>query len=118
MLLPFCPTLLPFPPAFLPAEHFVAFLQRFVQHLRTRLAVNQVVSDTPASFLATLQQVGCAALCCAASRQNQAGQLGLHCGASPCPARSCLRLCCSLAGPTCLAFALLANPALPCSPSP
>ncbi|KAI3435700.1 hypothetical protein D9Q98_001758 [Chlorella vulgaris] len=38
------------------AEHFVAFLQRFVAYLRTRLAVDQVVSDTPTSFLASLQQ--------------------------------------------------------------
>ena len=60
---PALPTRPPLLPAFaIPAEHFVAFLQRFVQHLRTRLAVNQVVSDTPASFLATLQQVRCAAL--------------------------------------------------------
>ena len=59
----------------------MAFLQRFVQHLRTRLAVNQVVSDTPASFLATLQQVRCAA-----SRQSSAAKLGLHLRASPRPA--------------------------------
>lgn len=39
------------------AEHFVAFLQRFVGYLRTRLATDRVVSDTPASFLASLQQV-------------------------------------------------------------
>jgi hypothetical protein len=40
-----------------PAEHFVAFLQRFVNWLRTRLAVDRVVSDTPTSFLTSLQQV-------------------------------------------------------------
>jgi hypothetical protein len=41
----------------LSAEHFVAFLQRFVGYLRTRLAADRVVSDTPTSFLASLQQV-------------------------------------------------------------
>ncbi len=39
------------------AEHFVAFLQRFVQHLRSRLAVNEVVSVTPTAFLEKLQEV-------------------------------------------------------------
>ena len=39
------------------AEHFIAFLQRFLQHLRTRLQVNAVVSDTPTSFLQVLQAV-------------------------------------------------------------
>ncbi|KFM24481.1 DNA repair helicase UVH6 [Auxenochlorella protothecoides] len=39
------------------AEHFLAFLQRFLSFLRTRLNVNQVVSDTPTSFLTHLQSV-------------------------------------------------------------
>ncbi|PRW60183.1 DNA repair helicase UVH6 [Chlorella sorokiniana] len=38
------------------AEHFIAFLQRFVQHLRSRLAVNEVVSVTPTAFLEKLQE--------------------------------------------------------------
>ncbi len=41
----------------LPAEHFVAFLHRFVQYLRQRMAVQQVVSETPTAFLAHLQTV-------------------------------------------------------------
>ena len=53
-LIPPSPALLPHPPA----EHFVAFLQRFVQHLRSRLAVNEVVSVTPTAFLEKLQEVG------------------------------------------------------------
>ena len=48
----------PPPPPPPPAEHFLAFLQRFLAFLRQRLAVNQVVSDTPTSFLAALQEVG------------------------------------------------------------
>ncbi|KAK2079810.1 hypothetical protein QBZ16_002205 [Prototheca wickerhamii] len=39
------------------AEHFLAFLQRFLGFLRSRLRVEQVVQDTPASFLAQLQSV-------------------------------------------------------------
>lgn len=38
------------------AEHFLAFLQRFLTHLRNRLSGPAVVSDTPATFLATLQE--------------------------------------------------------------
>ncbi len=44
----------PLPPA---AEHFLAFLQRFLAFLRQRLAVAQVQNDTPASFLQALQEV-------------------------------------------------------------
>eukprot|EP00897_Mesotaenium_endlicherianum_P010484 jgi/Mesen1/9464/ME000627S08848 len=36
------------------AEHFVAFLRRFVQYLRTRMATTQVESEGPAAFLAAL----------------------------------------------------------------
>lgn len=52
-----CPSRLPLSLP-LAAEHFVAFLQRFVQHLRSRLAVNEVVSVTPTAFLEKLQEVG------------------------------------------------------------
>lgn len=38
------------------AEHFVAFLRRFVSYLKQRLNVNQVESETPTTFLAKLQQ--------------------------------------------------------------
>ncbi|KAL4423122.1 hypothetical protein ABPG77_004805 [Micractinium sp. CCAP 211/92] len=38
------------------AEHFLAFLQRFLAFLRQRLAVAQVQNDTPASFLQALQE--------------------------------------------------------------
>lgn len=38
------------------AEHFVAFLRRFVTHLRTKMAGNQVESAGPVAFLAGLQQ--------------------------------------------------------------
>lgn len=37
------------------AEHFVAFLQRFILHLRQRMSVQQVVSETPTTFLSHLQ---------------------------------------------------------------
>ena len=37
------------------AEHFVAFLQRFLGFLRRRLGVGAVVSEDPAAFLAALQ---------------------------------------------------------------
>ncbi|XP_065183619.1 general transcription and DNA repair factor IIH helicase subunit XPD-like [Sycon ciliatum] len=33
------------------AEHFVAFMRRFVEYLKTRLRVQNVVSETPQSFL-------------------------------------------------------------------
>lgn len=38
------------------AEHFVAFLQRLLGHLRTCLDAPNVVSDTPTSFLMALQE--------------------------------------------------------------
>eukprot|EP00898_Chlorokybus_atmophyticus_P001467 jgi/Chlat1/2320/Chrsp17S00174 len=36
------------------AEHFIAFMRRFVEYLRTRLQVEQVESESPLSFLSTL----------------------------------------------------------------
>mmetsp|Transcript_4027 Transcript_4027/g.16062 ORF Transcript_4027/g.16062 Transcript_4027/m.16062 type:complete len:772 (+) Transcript_4027:286-2601(+) len=38
------------------AEHFVAFLRRFVEYLKTRMRATQVEQETPAAFLAHLQQ--------------------------------------------------------------
>ncbi|PQE15316.1 putative excision repair rhp3 protein [Rutstroemia sp. NJR-2017a BVV2] len=38
------------------AEHFVAFLKRFIEYLKTRMKVRQVISETPASFLAHLKE--------------------------------------------------------------
>ncbi|KAI9744961.1 MAG: DNA-dependent ATPase of the nucleotide excision repair factor 4 complex [Claussenomyces sp. TS43310] len=37
------------------AEHFVAFLKRFVEYLKTRMKVRQVISETPPSFLTHLK---------------------------------------------------------------
>lgn len=39
------------------AEHFVAFLRRFVEYLKTRMKVLHVISETPASFLKHLKEV-------------------------------------------------------------
>lgn len=33
------------------AEHFVAFLKRFTEYLKTRLRVQHVVQESPAGFL-------------------------------------------------------------------
>ncbi|KAI5864161.1 putative excision repair protein rhp3 [Durotheca rogersii] len=38
------------------AEHFTAFLKRFVEYLKTRMKVRQVISETPPSFLAHLKE--------------------------------------------------------------
>ncbi|UKZ79297.1 hypothetical protein TrVFT333_007047 [Trichoderma virens FT-333] len=38
------------------AEHFVAFLKRFLEYLKTRMKVRQVISETPPSFLAHLKE--------------------------------------------------------------
>jgi DNA excision repair protein ERCC-2 len=38
------------------AEHFVSFLRRFIEYLKTRMKVRQVVSQTPPSFLAHLKE--------------------------------------------------------------
>ncbi|KAF1854881.1 hypothetical protein Lal_00011163 [Lupinus albus] len=38
------------------AEHFIAFLKRFIEYLKTRMKVRQVISETPPSFLAHLRE--------------------------------------------------------------
>ena len=38
------------------AEHFLAFLRRFIEYLRQRLNVQVVETETPATFLANLQE--------------------------------------------------------------
>lgn len=37
------------------AEHFVSFLKRFVEYLKTRLRVQHVVQESPAAFLRDIQ---------------------------------------------------------------
>ena len=37
------------------AEHFLAFLKRFIAYLKKRMEVRQVESETPPTFLAHLQ---------------------------------------------------------------
>lgn len=39
------------------AEHFVAFLKRFVEYLKTRMKVMSVISETPPSFLSHLRDL-------------------------------------------------------------
>ncbi|KAK9471702.1 uncharacterized protein V1510DRAFT_419386 [Dipodascopsis tothii] len=39
------------------AEHFVAFLKRFVEYLKTRMQVRHVISETPTSFLQHLKEI-------------------------------------------------------------
>ncbi|KAJ3349991.1 hypothetical protein GGF32_005162 [Allomyces javanicus] len=39
------------------AEHFIAFLRRFVEYLKTRLRTQQVVAETPAAFLMHLREM-------------------------------------------------------------
>jgi hypothetical protein len=39
------------------AEHFTAFLARFVEYLKTRMRVLHVVAETPASFLQHLKEL-------------------------------------------------------------
>lgn len=39
------------------AEHFVSFLKRFVEYLKTRMKVLHVISETPTSFLQHLKQL-------------------------------------------------------------
>lgn len=41
------------------AEHFVGFLKRFVEYLKTRLRVQHVVLESPASFLKDVYQKVC-----------------------------------------------------------
>ncbi|RBQ78946.1 hypothetical protein VDGD_10031 [Verticillium dahliae] len=38
------------------AEHFVAFLKRFIEYLKTRMKVRNTISETPPSFLAHLKE--------------------------------------------------------------
>lgn len=39
------------------AEHFVAFIKRFIEYLKTRMKVLHVISETPISFLQHLKQL-------------------------------------------------------------
>ncbi|WOO79552.1 General transcription and DNA repair factor IIH helicase subunit XPD [Vanrija pseudolonga] len=39
------------------AEHFIAFLKRFIEYLKTRMRVLHVVAETPQSFLAHLKEI-------------------------------------------------------------
>ncbi|KAI9217877.1 transcription factor TFIIH complex subunit Rad15 [Blastocladiella britannica] len=41
------------------AEHFVAFLKRFIEYLKTRLRTLNAITETPASFLAHLKRLTC-----------------------------------------------------------
>ncbi|XP_060534815.1 general transcription and DNA repair factor IIH helicase subunit XPD [Cylas formicarius] len=41
------------------AEHFIAFLKRFVEYLKTRLRVQHVVQESPVGFLKDVQQKVC-----------------------------------------------------------
>jgi len=41
------------------AEHFVAFMRRFLEYLKVRLRVQHVVSETPPSFLQHINQQVC-----------------------------------------------------------
>ncbi|KAI0205801.1 putative excision repair protein rhp3 [Astrocystis sublimbata] len=38
------------------AEHFTAFLKRFIEYLKSRMKVRQVISETPPSFLSHLKE--------------------------------------------------------------
>ncbi|KAL7419708.1 TFIIH/NER complex ATP-dependent 5'-3' DNA helicase subunit [Cryptotrichosporon argae] len=39
------------------AEHFIAFLKRFIEYMKTRMRVLHVVAETPQSFLAHLKEI-------------------------------------------------------------
>ncbi len=39
------------------AEHFIGFLRRFVEYIKTRMRVMHVVAETPVSFLQHLKEV-------------------------------------------------------------
>ncbi|KAJ3014416.1 DNA-dependent ATPase of the nucleotide excision repair factor 4 complex [Thoreauomyces humboldtii] len=41
------------------AEHFVAFLRRFIEYLKTRLRVMHVVAESPTSFLQHVKEITC-----------------------------------------------------------
>ena len=39
------------------AEHFVAFLRRFIEYLKTRMRVMHVVAESPTSFLQHVKEI-------------------------------------------------------------
>lgn len=39
------------------AEHFIGFLRRFVEYIKTRMRVQHVIAETPVSFLTHLKDV-------------------------------------------------------------
>lgn len=39
------------------AEHFISFLKRFIEYLKTRMKVLHVISETPVSFLQHLKEL-------------------------------------------------------------
>lgn len=41
------------------ADHFISFLKRLIEYIKTRLRVQHVVQETPASFLKDIQQKVC-----------------------------------------------------------
>lgn len=41
------------------AEHFISFLKRFIEYLKTRLRVQHVVQESPVGFLKDVQQKVC-----------------------------------------------------------
>ena len=41
------------------ADHFLSFLKRFVEYIKTRLRVQHVVQESPAGFLKDVQQKVC-----------------------------------------------------------
>lgn len=41
------------------AEHFIGFLKRFIEYLKTRLRVQHVVQESPAGFLKDVQTKVC-----------------------------------------------------------
>lgn len=41
------------------AEHFVGFLKRFIEYIKTRLRVQHVVQESPAGFLRDVQSKVC-----------------------------------------------------------
>lgn len=41
------------------ADHFICFLKRFVEYIKTRLRVQHVVQESPAGFLKDVQQKVC-----------------------------------------------------------
>lgn len=41
------------------ADHFLSFLKRLIEYIKTRLRVQHVVQDSPAGFLKDIQQKVC-----------------------------------------------------------